>query len=168
MPVELTNGGFPLFDLLDKSCAPGESFWSFVQLYMRHRHDHAPIHCYRFQGNGLVLLTGDECLVHRAKEESTAQDPATPLPIPDEDCTTNISYRIETKKIFVCTYNDCNKRCSRVADLYRHHREAHLHNEQFKCRAIGCNRAVRGFPRREKRDTHEKKMHILLCDGVLL
>ncbi|KAH8723622.1 hypothetical protein GQ44DRAFT_709803 [Phaeosphaeriaceae sp. PMI808] len=72
----------------------------------------------------------------------------------------NPSFRIETKHVFVCTYGTCNKKYGRVADLRRHHRGAHQANHQFKCRAENCERATRGFSRRDKRDSHEKSMHV--------
>lgn len=84
------------------------------------------------------------------------------------DLTTDISFRTETKTVYVCTRDNCNKRYSRLQDLRRHCRGLHLHDHQFKCRALGCERAVRGFPRKDKRDTHEKKMHIDIGDGILL
>lgn len=84
------------------------------------------------------------------------------------DVTTDISFRTETKTVYVCTRDNCNKRYSRLQDLHRHCRGFHLHDHQFKCRALGCERAVRGFPRKDKRDTHEKKMHIDIGDGILL
>lgn len=80
----------------------------------------------------------------------------------------DISFRTETKTVYVCTYSDCNKKYSRMPDLRRHYRGSHLEDRRFKCRALGCERAIRGFPRRDKRDIHEKKMHIDIGDGILL
>jgi hypothetical protein len=69
------------------------------------------------------------------------------------------SFRVETKKVFICTYENCNKQYSRKPDLHRHHRGVHLQDQRFKCRVNSCERAIRGFPRRDKRDMHERKMH---------
>lgn len=76
-----------------------------------------------------------------------------------QDTVDNFNYRIETKQVFVCAYGTCNNRYARLADLRRHHRGAHQNNDQFKCRASHCPRAIRGFSRRDKRDSHEKSMH---------
>jgi hypothetical protein len=84
------------------------------------------------------------------------------------DAIADISFRIETKTVYVCTYGDCNRKYSRMPDLRRHYRGSHLEDRRFKCRALGCERAVRGFPRRDKRDVHEKKMHIDIGVGILL
>jgi len=89
-------------------------------------------------------------------------EPKSPLAAAD------ISFRTETKTVYVCTYGDCNKKYSRMPDLRRHYRGSHLEDRRFKCRALGCERAIRGFPRRDKRDTHEKKMHIDIGDGISL
>lgn len=75
------------------------------------------------------------------------------------------AYRIETKKVFICTHQNCDKKYSRLPDLHRHHRGAHLGNQQFKCRKIECGRAIRGFTRRDKRDTHERRMHSEIGNG---
>ena len=80
----------------------------------------------------------------------------------------DISFRTETKTVYVCTYGYCNKKYSRMPDLRRHYRGSHLEERRFICRALGCERAIRGFPRRDKRDTHEKEMHIDIGDGILL
>lgn len=84
------------------------------------------------------------------------------------DAIADISFRTETKTVYVCTYSDCNKTYSRMPDLRRHYRGSHLEDRQFKCRALGCERAIRGFSRRDKRDIHEKKMHIDIGNGILL
>jgi hypothetical protein len=76
-----------------------------------------------------------------------------------QNAADNLNFRIETKRVFVCAYGTCNKRYARMPDLRRHHRGTHQGNDQFKCRASGCTRAIRGFPRRDKRDSHEKSMH---------
>jgi hypothetical protein len=85
-------------------------------------------------------------------------DPPTTLPdqykLPDGPI-----FRIETKRFFICTYGTCNKKYSRMQELRRHHRGAHQQSHQFKCRASDCERRIRGFSRRDKRDSHEKNMH---------
>ncbi|CAO2647114.1 Nn.00g080360.m01.CDS01 [Neocucurbitaria sp. VM-36] len=78
----------------------------------------------------------------------------------DQNFQDNLTFRVETKRVFICTYGGCNKRYARIPDLRRHHRGAHQGNHQFKCRAGRCERATRGFSRRDKRDTHEKSMHL--------
>jgi hypothetical protein len=80
----------------------------------------------------------------------------------------DIQFRVETKRVYVCMHTGCNKKYSRMPDLRRHFRGSHLQDRRFKCRAPGCERAVRGFPRRDKRDVHEKKMHIGVGNGVFL
>ena len=80
----------------------------------------------------------------------------------------DIPFRVETKRVYICTHTGCNKKYSRMPDLRRHYRGSHLEDRRFNCRALGCERAIRGFPRRDKRDVHEKKMHIDIGDGILL
>lgn len=67
--------------------------------------------------------------------------------------------RTVTKKSYVCTYQQCNKEFSRIYDLHRHRRGIHERQAQFSCRYAGCPREVRAFPRKDKRDEHEKKIH---------
>jgi hypothetical protein len=93
--------------------------------------------------------------------------PENTLPIPfgfehDEIASTSppdLCYRTETKKIYVCTYKKCNKRFNRIHELHRHHRGTHEKILPFPCRTDGCARAKRGFPRKDKRNDHERKMH---------
>jgi len=80
----------------------------------------------------------------------------------------DIPFRVETKRVYICTHTGCNKKYSRMPDLRRHYRGSHLDDRRFQCRALGCERAIRGFPRRYKREVHEKKMHIDIGDGILL
>jgi hypothetical protein len=75
------------------------------------------------------------------------------------DVTHLVRYRVKTKEVFICTYANCNKGFGRKPELYRHHRGAHRKERPFKCQARNCERSVRGFPRRDKRDEHFKKMH---------
>ncbi|KAF2250203.1 hypothetical protein BU26DRAFT_297146 [Trematosphaeria pertusa] len=77
----------------------------------------------------------------------------------------SICFRTETKTHYRCTYGNCNKLFSRIPDLDRHHRGSHEGMRDFTCRVAGCQRAVRGFSRKDKRNDHERKMHKDL-DGV--
>ena len=70
------------------------------------------------------------------------------------DNATNLSFRVETKKVYVCTHGACYKTCSRMPDVRRHHRGAHQDDRRFTCRALGCERAIRDFPRMDKRNAH--------------
>lgn len=80
---------------------------------------------------------------------------------------TDVCFRVETKRVFVCAHGTCNKRYARVTDLKRHHRGVHQGNDQFKCRTSGCPRTIRGFSRRDKRDSHEKSMHMSRIGGFV-
>lgn len=72
----------------------------------------------------------------------------------------SLSFRTECKTTFVCTYQSCNKRFSRIYDLRRHHRGKHDdETEKISCRFTNCPRAFRGFSRKDKRDDHERKKH---------
>ena len=64
---------------------------------------------------------------------------------------------------FICNYGGCHKSFSRRYDLQRHN-EVHSPLHAYWCRAQGCkrNEAVIGakpFPRKDKRDDHERKAH---------
>jgi hypothetical protein len=84
----------------------------------------------------------------------------------DMQAIADMSFRVETRRVYVCTHEDCDKKYSRMLDLRRHDREAHQDDRRFKCRALGYERAVRGFPRRDKRDIHERKMHVGIGNGI--
>ena len=73
--------------------------------------------------------------------------------------TNVIPFRIETKRVYICTHQDCNRKYGRLPELRRHQRGAHLDDRRWKCRSTGCERATRGFARRDKRDDHERKVH---------
>lgn len=75
------------------------------------------------------------------------------------DISNDVLFRVETKRVFICAYHHCNKEFGRKPELYRHHRSAHRKERPFKCREASCERSVRGFPRRDKRDDHVKSMH---------
>lgn len=89
----------------------------------------------------------------RTVSQSDTHDPASLHP---ED----ISFRVETKQVYICTYGNCNKEYSRKPDLICHYRGAHLNDQRYKCRVPNCERSMRGFSRRDKRDTHERKVHM--------
>lgn len=60
---------------------------------------------------------------------------------------------------FICTYHGCNEKLSRSYDLQRHYASMHSGLRPHKCRIEGCKRAVDGFPRKDKRNDHERKVH---------
>jgi len=63
---------------------------------------------------------------------------------------------------FVCDTDRCGRPFKRLSDLRRHHDSLHGRQGYFKCRASSlCKRAMSGFPRKDKRDEHERKMHKL-------
>jgi len=63
---------------------------------------------------------------------------------------------------FVCDTDRCGRPFKRLSDLRRHHDSLHGRQGYFKCRASNlCKRAMSGFPRKDKRDEHERKMHKL-------
>jgi hypothetical protein len=70
-----------------------------------------------------------------------------------------LPFKIETKRIYICTHQSCNKKYARLTELRRHQRGAHLNDQRWKCRSTGCDRMRRGFSRRDKRDDHERKVH---------
>lgn len=82
----------------------------------------------------------------------------TGLETPARDASA-IPFRIETKRVYICAYQNCNKKYGRLPELRRHQRGAHLNDQRWKCRSAGCDRTTRGFPRRDKRDDHERKVH---------
>ncbi|KAH7070093.1 hypothetical protein FB567DRAFT_220163 [Paraphoma chrysanthemicola] len=94
--------------------------------------------------------------------------PPASLPIWFNDSTNTVPFRVKTKTFYICTEHNCNKKFSRLPDVHRHHRGTHQDLRPFRCRALGCERGERGFPRRDKRDMHERKMHINIGDGFLL
>lgn len=72
---------------------------------------------------------------------------------------------------FVCSEADCGKRFTRRSDLRRHINTRHSNerSERFFCRVADCLRSNtpgsggpgRGFPRRDKRNDHERRVHHL-------
>jgi hypothetical protein len=62
-------------------------------------------------------------------------------------------------KSWICTISSCAKRFTRYQDLSRHQNSTHFHLQSFFCRSPGCLRRRRGFPRKDKRDGHERKVH---------
>lgn len=70
-----------------------------------------------------------------------------------------LCFRTETRTAYICTFQHCNKQFTRIYDLHRHHRGIHEGKAKFPCRFAGCSRAVKAFPRKDKRDEHERKIH---------
>ncbi|KAI4950240.1 hypothetical protein J4E91_004896 [Alternaria rosae] len=120
------------------------------------------------QGTGLTAGTVLPGPILRGRLSDQQNQPAQLAYSTNNDIAANISFRVETKRVYICTYIGCNKKYSRMPDLRRHYRGSHLDDRRFRCRALGCERAIHGFPRRDKRDVHEKKMHIDIGDGILL
>jgi hypothetical protein len=87
----------------------------------------------------------------------------TPTPPPPfishQQAADDVQFHVKTKTVFICAYGNCNKEFGRKPELYRHHRSVHKTERPYKCRDTGCLRAVRGFPRADKRDDHERKVH---------
>lgn len=73
----------------------------------------------------------------------------------------DVRFRVRTKQVFVCTYQECNKEFGRRSELYRHHRSVHKKARPFKCQVNGCYRSIHGFPRMDKKTDHERKKHAL-------
>ena len=77
------------------------------------------------------------------------------------DPTPQPQFRTVGRKAVICTYHDCGARFTRRSDLRRHHNNIHLRARPFFCGFNGCERAANGigFSRKDKRDSHEKKVH---------
>lgn len=60
-------------------------------------------------------------------------------------------------RTFMCSY--CSEVFSHKKDMKRHERSIHNLVANFPCQFPPCQRALRGFTRKDKRDEHEKKMH---------
>lgn len=60
---------------------------------------------------------------------------------------------------WVCTINSCGSRFGKYQELARHQNSLHFQRRRYPCRIPGCLRSRRGFPRKDKRDDHEKKVH---------
>jgi len=85
-----------------------------------------------------------------------------PLVSDESGSNSPISYpclQILGEKSFKCIYNDCGSVFTRLSDLKRHHRGIHKRCVSFYCRFAGCQRARRGFSRKDKRDDHERRLH---------
>jgi hypothetical protein len=76
-----------------------------------------------------------------------------------QDIASGIPFRVETT--YTCLESSCNRKYSRKPDLVRHYKGAHLRDDTYKCRVPTCERSERGFPRRDKRNDHERKIHRL-------
>lgn len=72
---------------------------------------------------------------------------------------TKLCFRTETRAAYICTFQHCNKQFTRIYDLHRHHQGIHERKAKFPCRFTGCSRAAKAFPRKDKRDEHERKIH---------
>ena len=68
---------------------------------------------------------------------------------------------LHMKKLYICTHGNCNEKYSRMPDLRLHYFGAH----QVQIGARRCERAVRGFPKSDKRDIYEKKCMWTLVMG---
>jgi hypothetical protein len=84
----------------------------------------------------------------------TSDESSTAAPIP-QPCV-----QILGKRSFKCIYNRCESRFTRMADLKRHHADRHQRLVSFYCGFAGCRRAKRGFGRKDKRDDHERRVHL--------
>jgi hypothetical protein len=71
----------------------------------------------------------------------------------------DVQFHVKTKTVFICAYRNCNKEFGRKPELYRHHLSAHKAERPYKCRDNSCSRSIHGFPRTDKRDDHERKVH---------
>ncbi|KAF2729539.1 hypothetical protein EJ04DRAFT_65945 [Polyplosphaeria fusca] len=83
---------------------------------------------------------------------------ATPSNMSPPEAT--LSFRTETKTIYRCTFKDCGKTFSRQHELVRHHKGKHQNQEDHFCSVDkDCERATRGFSRKDKRNDHERQGH---------
>lgn len=83
------------------------------------------------------------------------QDPS----VSHSESSNGARFRVKTKQVFVCAYEDCNQEFGRKSELYRHHRSIHKKDRPFKCQVNGCYRSTHGFPRADKKNDHEWKSH---------
>ncbi|KAK4222447.1 hypothetical protein QBC38DRAFT_81903 [Podospora fimiseda] len=62
---------------------------------------------------------------------------------------------------FKCNFNNCGRSFTRKADANRHYKLKHevTGRDSFLCQWEGCERRLRGFSRKDKRDEHERKVH---------
>jgi hypothetical protein len=85
--------------------------------------------------------------------------PALNLATPVQNLGTIIETPNKNNKTLACSYPYCNRAFSRKQDLLRHELSVHEKDGTFTCQVASCGRFIRGFPRKDKRDVHEKKMH---------
>jgi uncharacterized Zn-finger protein len=71
----------------------------------------------------------------------------------------HVSSKTSRKHGHRCMIDTCGKTFRRFSDLKRHRRSIHERTELFFCSEPLCPRSLRGFPRKDKRDSHEKSMH---------
>jgi hypothetical protein len=86
--------------------------------------------------------------------QPSTRDESTSTPLVSQPCL-----QILGKNSFMCIYNECGSRFTRISDLKRHHLDRHARHVIFYCRFTDCQRAVRGFSRKDKRNDHEKRVH---------
>ncbi|KAI1120926.1 hypothetical protein F5Y10DRAFT_272573 [Nemania abortiva] len=60
---------------------------------------------------------------------------------------------------WICDLGSCHHPFSRRQDLVRHRDSVHFRRRTFVCGHAGCRRHVVGFPRKDKRDEHERRVH---------
>jgi len=70
-----------------------------------------------------------------------------------------LKFRTLGSNTFLCTFGGCGVYFTRISDLRRHHANKHARINNFFCRFPFCERCTRGFPRKDKRDEHERKVH---------
>ncbi|PVH95093.1 hypothetical protein DM02DRAFT_169415 [Periconia macrospinosa] len=112
-------------------------------------------------GNGSISAW-DKCFEQsRGQDHISGPSVTSPACLANERAPTELSFRTETetRTRYICTTSHCGKKFSRLYDLRRHHRSTHQRQEDFWCQMQGCKRAIRGFARKDKRDSHEQKMH---------
>ena len=97
-------------------------------------------------GGHAASLISQECSASNVRRDSTNGP--------------ELLYQREASGSVICLFNDCRTRCSRLSDLRRHHQTQHVRSIEYTCRASPlCKRAKRGFPRKDKRNEHEWKIH---------
>ncbi|KAK4447280.1 hypothetical protein QBC34DRAFT_382530 [Podospora aff. communis PSN243] len=58
-----------------------------------------------------------------------------------------------------CAISTCNQTFKHHQELSRHHKSTRQQLQLYLCRSDGCERAIRGFARKDKRKDHEKVVH---------
>jgi len=96
----------------------------------------------------------DTCTVTNAANPNTTPVLATP----DLETRNVISAQL-ADGTWLCTISSCYRKFKRRQELSRHHRSTHQQLQLYFCRVPGCERGVRGFPRKDKRKDHERMAH---------